>query len=300
MAIENFGTIAQLVASQPFNTDLLSEGDDHIRGIKATLKNTFPQINSVVEMSSQKMNALNDSFVMGVGKGLHVKGDFSLRDGANFFNLEAKSAIVHDLNPTGANSLITKHFADSKYATITSVTGSLSSLTQLVYGSGKIVKIKTTSDGVDVTGTTHTDKLDVQGDATVSGKVDIGTKLTVGNGLDVNKGSVNVKAGSVTATGLHSTGAISFASTCTRTSDERLKTNIEPLDKGTEDIEPVKYLKGGNYEYGVIAQQVQPIIPHAVIEEAGGYLGVDYNNLIPMLIWDIKQLKERLRALEGE
>ncbi len=40
--MENFGNINALNALAPTNNDLISEGDDHIRGIKDTLKTTFP------------------------------------------------------------------------------------------------------------------------------------------------------------------------------------------------------------------------------------------------------------------
>ncbi len=48
MGIETFQYIDDLNASNPTSTDNVSEGDDNIRGIKTTLKNTFPNINGAV------------------------------------------------------------------------------------------------------------------------------------------------------------------------------------------------------------------------------------------------------------
>src|SRR5690349_10332797 len=42
MGLESFGYISDLVSSNPAGTDLESQGDDHIRGIKSTLISTFP------------------------------------------------------------------------------------------------------------------------------------------------------------------------------------------------------------------------------------------------------------------
>lgn len=42
MGLETFGFIDDLNPSFPFGSDDVSEGDDHIRGVKETLKNTFP------------------------------------------------------------------------------------------------------------------------------------------------------------------------------------------------------------------------------------------------------------------
>jgi len=48
-------------------------------------------------------------------------------------------------------------------------------------------------------------------------------------------------------------------------------------------------------EYGVIAQEVQGILPEAVRKNAGGYLGVDYEHLIPVLIEAVKEIRGQLK-----
>lgn len=42
MGLETFGFIDDLNPTFPFGNDDVSEGDDHLRGVKLTLKNTFP------------------------------------------------------------------------------------------------------------------------------------------------------------------------------------------------------------------------------------------------------------------
>jgi len=73
-----------------------------------------------------------------------------------------------------------------------------------------------------------------------------------------------------------------------RYSDVSLKTNIEPVGKLPNGInlytwdwtEKGKELAGDTPTYGVLAQEVQQIIPEAVTRGEQGYLTVDYSKLI--------------------
>jgi hypothetical protein len=73
-----------------------------------------------------------------------------------------------------------------------------------------------------------------------------------------------------------------------RYSDVSLKTNIEPVGKLPNGInlytwdwtEKGKELAGDAPTYGVLAQEVQQIIPEAVTRGEQGYLTVDYSKLI--------------------
>ena len=49
MALETATYIDDLVATNPTASDNVSEGDDHIRLIKAAIKTTFPQGTAVFE-----------------------------------------------------------------------------------------------------------------------------------------------------------------------------------------------------------------------------------------------------------
>ena len=52
------------------------------------------------------------------------------------------------------------------------------------------------------------------------------------------------------------------------------------------------------HDYGVVAQEVQEIFPELVSERDGGYLGVKYEKLVPVLIESVKELKERVEEIE--
>jgi hypothetical protein len=94
------------------------------------------------------------------------------------------------------------------------------------------------------------------------------------------------------------------------TSDSRLKTNIttisNALDK-TDSLSGVAFdwnelavdKDSSVREVGVIAQQVQQVLPEAVILRDNGYLAVQYEKIIPLLIEAIKELRAEVNALKA-
>lgn len=61
MALESATYVNQLNSANPAPTDLLAQGDDHIRLIKAVLKATFPNITGPVTVTQAALNALSTS-----------------------------------------------------------------------------------------------------------------------------------------------------------------------------------------------------------------------------------------------
>lgn len=59
MGLESFTYITSLNASNPVHaTDQVSQGDDHIRGLKTTLLNSFPNVNAAVNFTPTEANRL--------------------------------------------------------------------------------------------------------------------------------------------------------------------------------------------------------------------------------------------------
>lgn len=84
-------------------------------------------------------------------------------------------------------------------------------------------------------------------------------------------------------------------------SDERLKTNINtiknPLDKVLA-LRGVSFEKDGKSSIGVIAQEIEKVIPEVVHD--GEYKSVAYGNLVGLLIEAIKELKEEIESLKKD
>ena len=93
------------------------------------------------------------------------------------------------------------------------------------------------------------------------------------------------------------------------TSDERLKKNISTFKNATKMVGKLRGAefdwkeeanRGFVHDYGVIAQDVEKVLPHAVKEREDGTLAVDYIKLTPLLIEAVKELTERVNELENK
>lgn len=122
-------------------------------------------------------------------------------------------------------------------------------------------------------------------------------------------GTTNLN-GAVTATStINATGNMQAAGFF-HNSDARLKEDITPIAAPFDLLEAVsgkhyRWKKNGQPAYGVIAQDVESVMPEAVIAGEDGMKAVDYDQLIAPLIEAVKILKtennemrERLHALE--
>lgn len=105
---------------------------------------------------------------------------------------------------------------------------------------------------------------------------------------------------------LYATGDIVAYST----SDKNLKSNIcnieNPLDKISQingvtfDWDTSKQDTYSGSDVGVIAQEVETILPDAVCTREDGYKAVKYDKLIPLLIESIKELQQKVQGLEAK
>lgn len=111
-------------------------------------------------------------------------------------------------------------------------------------------------------------------------------------------GDLNV-TGAITATSILSSGNI------TAFSDARLKDNITKIP---DALNKLNQLNGVTYtrkdiasdkQYaGLIAQDVQKVLPEAVATTEGDIIAVDYNGVIGLLVEAIKELNNRIDKLE--
>ena len=92
-------------------------------------------------------------------------------------------------------------------------------------------------------------------------------------------------------------------------SDQRLKDQVIKIDTALNKVEEIGGYqftwnnlvddhRAGSIDYGVIAQEVEEILPHAVDINNRGFKTVNYNSLIPLLIEAVKELSGRVKELE--
>ena len=156
-------------------------------------------------------------------------------------------------------------------------------------------ELATASDGIDVNG-----KVDASGaiegvDATITGSTEL-TSLGVGTAASGTTGEIRA------------TNEI----TAYYSSDVALKENITTIDNALDKINSLQGVKfdwtdeyiesrGGEDGYfvrkhdtGIIAQDVEKVLPEIVAERADGYKGVKYEKLMGLVIQAIKELSKKM------
>ena len=147
----------------------------------------------------------------------------------------------------------------------------------------------------------------------ISGKAQcIGGPGTIGNGTEVFRvaasgdirtdGSIAL-SGNVYALNVYARGdVVAFYTVSDKTVKTKLKIIPNALDKvdslhGYEfsyNDQAPDHLKGKR-AYGLIAQELKELLPHAVEERSDGKLGIDYEQVVPLLIQAIKELHKLVK-----
>ena len=98
------------------------------------------------------------------------------------------------------------------------------------------------------------------------------------------------------------------AEALTQSSDARLKKDIDPINLG---LEAILQLEGKTYKWsdtsrsqqthiGLIAQEVEKVIPELVTEDENGFKAIAYAKLTTILIEAIKEQQTRITELENQ
>lgn len=141
-------------------------------------------------------------------------------------------------------------------------------------------------------GTAIKDKLAVGGDTYFGGTVEINSDkaMTFGTNIKINEN----KSGRIVARGFGTS------------SDFRLKQNIKSYKAEKSildlDVKEFEYINDATHKkhIGAIAQDVQEICPEIVYEDANGYLNIEENKLVYLLLNEVKELKKEIKRLKGE
>ena len=190
-------------------------------------------------------------------------------------------------------------------------------------------------DGVTVGGTTAGDIVTINGTQTLTNKTISAAQVTEISNLTAAEGAQLENIDTVTisntqwgylgvmnqnvrttdnvtfanvngATGTFTGDVIAYAS-----SDERLKDNIEVI---SNPIEKVQQLKGVTWDWndnadelqkslpnvGVIAQDVEKVLPQLVKDRDNGFKGVDYDKIVGLLIEAIKDQQKQIDDLKSK
>ena len=122
---------------------------------------------------------------------------------------------------------------------------------------------------------------------------------------NVSVGNVTIDQANVTADNIIAKDDLIAASS----SDNALKDKVMKIDTAMDKVEliggyefvwnnNIGDMRAGTPDYGVIAQEIENVLPHAVDINSRGYKTVNYNSLIPLLIEAVKELSDRVKELE--
>jgi hypothetical protein len=137
-----------------------------------------------------------------------------------------------------------------------------------------------------------------------------GSSNLVFNGTTLTAAGL-ASSGSITAgTTIAATTAITAGTTITATgnitafSDRSLKRDIQTIEHALDLVGKMRgvtfeMINTGQQGIGVVAQEVQEVIPQ-VVQDNNGILSVAYGNLVGVLIEAVKELKARIEALESK
>ncbi len=168
--------------------------------------------------------------------------------------------------------------------------------------------LRTTDDAI-------LDSLDLQNTSiglTSSGNVGIGTTNPSGQLHIANAGSGIIEGalavGSTQPSGTVGTIVATNDIIGSYSSDQRLKDNISPIPDSLTKLSQIAgvefdwndkaYSHLHGHDVGVIAQEVETVLPEAVTTREDGYKAVKYEKIIPLLIEGFKEQEKRINALE--
>ena len=174
-------------------------------------------------------------------------------------------------------------------------------------------------------GAVRTDTLTVDENATIAGNLTVSgtftdsgsgtqtaarTALSAGAGISYNNSTgviactidtpAEVGLGNLSNNGNNLSGAFTATGNITAFSDARLKDNVETIEGALDKVSQMRgvmYDKDGERGTGVIAQEMQQVMPEVV--QDGEYLSVAYGNIVGVLIESIKELKAEIEELKN-
>ncbi len=153
------------------------------------------------------------------------------------------------------------------------------------------------------------DAIGASGNISSSGFISASSYVN-GSSISTNGATRISSGGAFTGASLNVSGAITAGGDITAfaSSDKRLKDNLTCITDSNNIINGLNnycFDWNGKSEregpgIGVIAQDVQKVLPNAVCERDNGYLAVDYNQFIPVLLQRVKELSAEVEDLKAK
>ena len=230
---------------------------------KGSSQNIFKNI-AVSGQSSVVADSNNDTLTLVAGTNITITTDAATY--SITINSAASDNIFKNIVVSGEPGTIT---ADSNSDTLTFVGGA----------------------SIDITSDPNTDSISIASTDTLSTVTYRGattsTAVTFSGGINMSNSNIT-NGGIITATEFNAT------------SDMRLKDNITAVQNPLDILAAISgvqfnWKSNGKEAVGVLAQEIEKVLPQIVNTNADGYKAVSYDSLIPILIEAIKELAAKVK-----
>ena len=233
------------------------------------------------------------------GDGLTGGGTIASNRTINVVGGDGITANANDVAITAAQTTITSIFAeDLKIGEDDQTKIDFETANQInFYGDNvKLLELSNANTGDAVFNVATADK-----NFTITG-TDGSTAITA---LDIDMAAAgNAQfSGNISGSQIEASGdVIAFGS-----SDRRLKDNITPIENPLEKMDKIggytfdwneKQDAYKGHDVGVIAQEIEEILPELVTTRGTGYKAVKYEKIVPLLIESIKELQKKVQKIE--
>jgi len=267
--------INELSPALPLNTDPRREGSDWIRAVQTAIQGTFPPSlwDEAMSTGTTYLNTVDNHIVLtGLSQGTPTVTDVR-------FQLDASNGITVGNGTT-----------ELKFSTTLKIPAS-----KPITDSGDKTRMQFTLDGETV----------IQGGAGIGDTKIVNFKNSAGTSKATIDGDGDFVCRQGTFGGaVGVTGAITATGNITSTSDSRVKENVNTI---TDALDKVDALRGVTYDrtdyvahqIGVIAQEVELVVPEVVETHNNGMKSVAYGNLTALLIEAVKELRAEIEVLKG-
>jgi hypothetical protein len=234
----------------------------------------------------------------------HHIGDSNITDNGTTITLGSNTVVTGTIVASGTS--LVSGSSQITYASISSIPAGI------VSGSSQITAGSTTNFATDV-------KTQLNSNTVISGSSQVTLSSTTGYGTVINQNLLttsNVQhnslgigmAASATAGRIDATNDVVAYSS----SDIRFKENIKPIENALDKISKIS---GNTYDWkeenkiehgyegndvGVIAQEIEAVLPQLVQTRESGYKAVKYDKLVALLIEGIKEQQKQIDELKSK
>jgi len=271
---------------------------------KATPADITTAINNLVDGAPAALNTLNE-LAAAIGDNASYASSITTALG----NKVSTGSSEYIKGATVSNDTITFTRGDNTtFSVTTSDANSNTYVTGAAFNTSNGVLTLTRNSGsvtVDLDG-----RYQAAGSYAASGRViTAGNGLTGGGNLTANRtihvgggNGISVSADGVAMSGSY-TGSFTATGDITAYSDDSLKTNVEVIDGALGKVEAIRgvtfeRIEDGSVSTGVIAQELEAVLPEAVKTDEDGLKHVAYGNITGLLIEAVKELSAQVAELK--